>query len=161
MEGAWHALWGSSSVFGLMGSGSVSQPFATFCYLQSPNLLLSFSTCLYRWPPLAAFFCPLIPLVRNILTLMRIRAPGKTPANPEGESESLYRGSKADWDHRATQTCSPCRGYSPIRNRATLAPYSSFMSRALWWSWGGGVVSYERGTPVGTAQLTTSVKFRT
>ena len=104
---------------------SVSQPFAIVFYL------------FYRWPPLAAFFCPLIPLVRNILTLMRIRAPGKTPANPEGESESLYRGSKADWDHRATQTCSPCRGTSPIRNRATLAPYSSFMSRALWWSWGG------------------------
>ena len=27
---------------------------------------------------------------------------------------------------------------SLIRNRPTLAPYSRFVARALWWSWGGG-----------------------
>ena len=32
------------------------------------------------------------------------------------------------------------RGTSLIRNRPTLAPYSRFMSRALWWSLGGWLV---------------------
>ena len=31
---------------------------------------------------------------------------------------------------------------------APLGPYSRNMPRALWWSYGGGAVSYERGTPV-------------
>ena len=38
-------------------------------------------------------------------------------------------------------------GTSLIRNRPTLAPYSRFVSRALWWS-SGLAVSYEPGTPV-------------
>ena len=40
------------------------------------------------------------------------------------------------------------RGTSLIRNIPPLGPYSRTMSRALWWSWGRGAVSYERGTPV-------------
>ena len=47
----------------------------------------------------------------------------------------------------------PCRDTSLIRNRFTLAPYSRFMSKALWWSWGGWAVSYERGTPVGAVSV--------
>ena len=36
------------------------------------------------------------------------------------------------------------RGTSLIRNRPTLAPYSGFVSRALWWSQrGGGVLMSE------------------
>ena len=40
------------------------------------------------------------------------------------------------------------RGISLRRNSAPLGPYSGNMPRALWWSWGGGAVSYERGIPV-------------
>jgi hypothetical protein len=42
----------------------------------------------------------------------------------------------------------PYRGTSLMRNNASLGPYSMTMPRALWWSWGGGSVSYERGAPV-------------
>ena len=42
----------------------------------------------------------------------------------------------------------PYRGNSLIRNHRILAPYSRPMSRALRWSWGGGTLSYERGTHV-------------
>ena len=31
------------------------------------------------------------------------------------------------------------RGTSLIRNRASLAPYSRIMPRALWWPYGGGL----------------------
>jgi hypothetical protein len=41
------------------------------------------------------------------------------------------------------------RGESLIRNSAPLGPYSRNMSRALWWSYGGGAVSYKQGTPIG------------
>ena len=37
---------------------------------------------------------------------------------------------------------------SLIRNTHLLGPYSRTMPRAPWWSWGGGGVSYERGTTV-------------
>ena len=40
------------------------------------------------------------------------------------------------------------RGTSLIRNDALLGPYSRTMPVALWWSEGGGAVSFERGTPV-------------
>ena len=40
------------------------------------------------------------------------------------------------------------RGTSLIKNSAPLGPYSRTVPRALRWSWGGGAVSYERGTPV-------------
>jgi len=40
------------------------------------------------------------------------------------------------------------RGTSLIRNRAPLGPYSRIMPMALLWPYGGGAVSYERGTPV-------------
>ena len=33
-----------------------------------------------------------------------------------------------------------------------LGPYSTTMPRVLWWSLGGGAISYERGTPVGAFQ---------
>ena len=36
-----------------------------------------------------------------------------------------------------------------IRKRPFQGSYGSSMLRALWWSWGGGSVSYERGTPAG------------
>ena len=36
-------------------------------------------------------------------------------------------------------------GTSLIRNCPPLGPYSRPMPRPLWWSWGGGAVSYERG----------------
>ena len=35
-----------------------------------------------------------------------------------------------------------------MRNNPLLGPYSRTMSRAMWWPWGGGGVSYERGTPI-------------
>jgi len=42
-----------------------------------------------------------------------------------------------------------CRGTSLIRQTPPVGPYSRPMpSRALRWSYGGGAVSYERGTPV-------------
>ena len=34
------------------------------------------------------------------------------------------------------------------RLRVPVGPYSSHVSRTLRWSWGGGAVSYERGTPL-------------
>ena len=39
------------------------------------------------------------------------------------------------------------RGTSLIRNSRPLGPYNRTTSRALRWSQGGGVVSYERGVP--------------
>jgi len=36
---------------------------------------------------------------------------------------------------------------SLIRNSGRLGPYRRTIPRVLWWSWGGGAVSYERGTP--------------
>ena len=49
--------------------------------------------------------------------------------------------------------CSPqiiavYRGTSLIKNSAPLGPYSRNMFRALWWSYGGGALSYERGAHV-------------
>ena len=40
----------------------------------------------------------------------------------------------------------PNRGTSFIRNTPPLGPYSRTKPRVLWWSLGGGAVSYERGT---------------
>jgi len=40
------------------------------------------------------------------------------------------------------------RGTSLIRKRHPVGPYSRTMPRLLWRSWGGGAVSYQRGTPV-------------
>ena len=40
------------------------------------------------------------------------------------------------------------RGTSLIRNTPLLGPYSKTIPRGKWWSWGGGAVSHERGTPV-------------
>ena len=40
------------------------------------------------------------------------------------------------------------RGTLFIRNTPLLGTYSRTMPRALWWSLGGGAISYERGTPV-------------
>ena len=40
------------------------------------------------------------------------------------------------------------RGTLLIRKRAPSGPYSRSMSRARWWSLGGGAASCERGTPV-------------
>ena len=39
------------------------------------------------------------------------------------------------------------RGTSLIRNTPLLGPYRRSIPRVLWWSSGGGAVSYERGTP--------------
>ena len=44
-------------------------------------------------------------------------------------------------------------GTSLIRNTPLLGPYRRTIHRVLWWSWGGGAVSYERGTPVGSLEL--------
>ena len=41
-----------------------------------------------------------------------------------------------------------CRGTSLIRNTPLLGPYSGPITRVVWWSYGRGAVSYERGTPV-------------
>ena len=40
------------------------------------------------------------------------------------------------------------RGTSLIRNTPLLGPYSGPITRVVWWSYGGGAGSYERGTPV-------------
>ena len=42
------------------------------------------------------------------------------------------------------------RGTSLMKKRPPLGPYRRAMPRALWWSYGGGVLSDERGTPVHT-----------
>jgi len=39
------------------------------------------------------------------------------------------------------------RGTSLIRNRLLLGPYSRTMPRVIQWTYGGGAVSYQRGTP--------------
>ena len=39
-------------------------------------------------------------------------------------------------------------GYFAHEKKRPLGPYSRTMPRALWWSQGGGALSYERGTPV-------------
>ena len=41
------------------------------------------------------------------------------------------------------------RGTSLIRNRLTLASYSRFVSRALWWSYRGGLLLMSEVPPVG------------
>ena len=40
------------------------------------------------------------------------------------------------------------RGTPLISKSLPVGHYSRTMPRALWWPWGGGAVSYERGTPV-------------
>ena len=47
----------------------------------------------------------------------------------------------------------PCSAGVPRSKEAAppSGPYSRSMTRALRWSWGGGAVSYERGTPVARA----------
>ena len=40
------------------------------------------------------------------------------------------------------------QGYHANKKLLPLGPYSGTVPRALGWSWGGGAVSYERGTPV-------------
>jgi hypothetical protein len=40
------------------------------------------------------------------------------------------------------------KGTSLIRKRLPVGPYSSPLPRALWWSYGGGAFSFQRGTPV-------------
>ena len=40
------------------------------------------------------------------------------------------------------------KGISLIKDSLPLGPYSRIMPRVLWWSSGGGALSYERGTPV-------------
>ena len=47
-----------------------------------------------------------------------------------------------------TATFSRFRGTAPIRNSASLAPYSKTKPRAIWTPSGGRAVSYERGTLV-------------
>ena len=42
------------------------------------------------------------------------------------------------------------RGTSLIRNTPLPGPYIRAIPRVLWWSGGGGAVSYERGTPAPT-----------
>ena len=51
------------------------------------------------------------------------------------------------------------RGTSLIRNSAPLGPYHRTVPRPRWWFW-GGVVFYERGTPVGSTQWSTEVVSR-
>ena len=63
-----------------------------------------------------------------------------------------YRGTsliKNSWESYLARKKRGDRGTSLIRNSAPLEPYSRNMPRALWWSQGGGTVSYERGTPAG------------
>ena len=45
------------------------------------------------------------------------------------------------------------RSTSLIRSSAPLGPYSRNISGALWRPWGGGAVSYDRGTPCMRAQF--------
>ena len=40
------------------------------------------------------------------------------------------------------------RETSLTRNTPLLGPYRRTIPRVLWWSWGRGAVSFERGTPV-------------
>jgi hypothetical protein len=40
-----------------------------------------------------------------------------------------------------------------MRNRLPLGPYRRALPRTLWWSYGGGAFSYERGTPVTCRQV--------
>ena len=61
-------------------------------------------------------------------------ATGTTPARPG--RRRLPRRSR------------PYRDTSLIRNTFLVGPYSRTMPKALWWSWGGWAVPYERGTPV-------------
>ena len=44
--------------------------------------------------------------------------------------------------------CVEYRVTSLMRNRHPVGPYRGTMPRLLWRSYGGGEVSYERGTPV-------------
>ena len=58
---------------------------------------------------------------------------------------STYR---VHWVGKWTVRGTECRGTSLIRNSDPLGPYSRTIPTALRWSWWGGAVSYERGTPV-------------
>ena len=42
----------------------------------------------------------------------------------------------------------PYRGTSLISDTPLLGPYRRTLPRVLWWSFGGGGISHERGTPV-------------
>ena len=44
----------------------------------------------------------------------------------------------------------PLQGYLAHKKHPLLGPYSRNIPKVLWWSWVGGAVSYERGTPVGS-----------
>ena len=54
------------------------------------------------------------------------------------------------------------RGTSLIRDPPLSGPYGRTLPRVLWWSWGGGAASHERGTPVGDllVYLTLAVAFQ-
>ena len=61
----------------------------------------------------------------------------------------------------APATCDTYRGTSLMRNNPLLEPYSRTTPRVIRWSWGGGVVSYERGIAVTAPTAATSDTFRT
>ena len=72
------------------------------------------------------------------------------------EVSALERGPVPRGGHRGHHY----RGTSLIRNIPLLGPSSRTIPRVLGWSWGGGAISYERGTPVGITCRGEKQEFR-
>ena len=67
------------------------------------------------------------------------------------EAWSFYRtssGVRLCWELEEPEGPKGLQGYLAHQNVPPLGPHSSPIRRALGWSWGGGAVSYKRGTPV-------------
>jgi len=104
--------------------------------------------------PVGKAFCP----------VGRISCPAGKASRPLGKvscsKEDLRRARKmlpgVNVDSWSSPT--PYRGTSLIRKLPPLGPYRSPMPRALRWSYGGGAVSYERGTPVHPTPYTITPK---
>jgi len=128
-----------------------------------------------RGAPRAAFPAPVRPGIRarsgnSFLSLgfpPRRRRPrglrGAPPTAPQPCWQSAVaaplrgppRGSRAPLTNAGKKSArenyppDTYRGTWLIRNRHPVGPYSRTMPGLLWWSWGGGAVSYDRGTPAG------------
>ena len=92
--------------------------------------------------------------------------PVPSATNPPGRNDQNTFTSKGGWLLRwisrawliHKKNMSPTGTGVPKERTPLLGPYSRTIPRVLWWSCGGGAVSYERGTPVARSLTQTSTK---
>ena len=68
--------------------------------------------------------------------------PASEPLHLEADAGHLAPSRKPQVVQETPSKLKSYRGTSLIRNRTPLGPHSRTMPEALWWSWGGGAVSY-------------------